>query len=101
MDVGPFERLITECACQTMSLTVTDQQDKLIFKFFADRRTDSKSCYGSDLYSSGLIKKENTAAVVMKCLSIIGKFVTQQNLVKLCIQTFEYTCININKTLFT
>lgn len=45
------------------------------------------------------IKKENTAAVVMKCLSIIGKFVTQQKLVKLCIQTCEY--INKNETLFT
>lgn len=40
LDVGPCERLITECACQTMNLTATGQQDKLIFMFIADRGTD-------------------------------------------------------------
>lgn len=33
LDIGPCERLITECVFQTMNLTAIDQQDKLIFKF--------------------------------------------------------------------
>lgn len=40
LDAGPCERLITKCACQTMNLTATGQQDKLIFMFIADRGTD-------------------------------------------------------------
>lgn len=38
LDIGPCERLITECACQTMNLTAIDQQDKLIFKVFCRQR---------------------------------------------------------------
>lgn len=58
LDIGPCERLITECVCQTMNLTAIDQQDKLIFKFFADRGTDRISHYVFDSYFSGHIKKK-------------------------------------------
>lgn len=38
LDAGPCERLITECACQTMNVTATGQQDKLIFMFYCRQR---------------------------------------------------------------